>query len=389
MCFRKSFLFLLMILFPASLLGQVIPPERSEDGHIISADRIGSYYSVFPLAGYTSDEGLFGGGFVQRINYGIDVRPFLSNLKTDFTISTRRNIISKLEYERTRTFGTDIRSRIDFIGQRIRQGHYFGIGNDTEFSDALFDEGYYFYENREVYFNYQARNTLFDFGENGIGDIYGGFTISYVNGLVRGEASKYDDDRPPGFGKNRVNKLGAGVIADSRDNEFAPTRGIRYEAGFSTSTSLFGSNYSFSTVRGELRHFIQLFDNVVLAHKMEMKHNIGQAPFWAMPIIGNEDGLRGYHMNRFRGDSSVLNMLELRTWLFSVLDGNIRFGGQVFWDSGRVFSETDSNNFFDDWKHAYGFGGVLSLFNPDFFIRGDFGFSDETFRMYFGAGYIF
>lgn len=85
----------------------------------------------------------------------------------------------------------------------------------------------------------------------------------------------------------------------------------------------------------------------------------------------------------------MLSMTELRTWLFSVLEGRIRAGGQLFWDTGRVYSEEDSGRFFNDWKHSFGAGAALSLFNPDFIVRADAGFSDEAFRIYFGAGYVF
>ena len=382
-------IFLTFIVIATTVCAQEIPPERSEDGHIISADRIGSFYSVLPLAGYTSDLGLFGGGFIQRINYGIDVRPFLSTMKSDITVSTKGNIVSKVDYERTRLFGRNIRSRVDFIGQRIRRDYYFGIGNETQLSEDLYDDGYYYYDNRELYLNYQARWLIREYGTSGILDFFGSFTLSRVNGLTQGEETRYEEETPPGFGKNWVNKIGFGLVADNRENEFSPTSGIRYEVGFNTSSSIFGSDFSFSDVRVELRHYAELMNNVVLAHRLETRHNLGEAPFWALPVIGNQFGLRGYHRNRFRGDSSVLNMTELRTWLFSVFDGGVRIGTQAFWDTGRVFSDVDSNSFFDDWHHTFGFGGAITLFNPDFIVRGDVGFSNETMRIYFGAGYSF
>ena len=82
-------------------------------------------------------------------------------------------------------------------------------------------------------------------------------------------------------------------------------------------------------------------------------------------------------------------MTELRTWLFSVWKGRIRVGSQLFWDTGRVYSDEDSAQLFDDWKHSFGAGTAFSLFNPDFIVRADAGFSDEAFRIYFGAGYVF
>ena len=89
----KSQLFCLILFFLGStpLFAQVIPPDtgESEEPNI----RVGSEYSLLPIVGYTSDLGLFGGGLVQRISYGNNIRPFLSNLTADFTLSTKGNIV--------------------------------------------------------------------------------------------------------------------------------------------------------------------------------------------------------------------------------------------------------------------------------------------------------
>lgn len=378
--------FLVLSLIGISVTAQIIPPDRDP---LPPDAKIGSYYSVLPLAGYTSDLGLFGGGFIQRINYDINRKPFLSTLKADITFSTTGNIVSQMQYERTRLFGSDFRSRIDFIGQREREGHYFGIGNNTEFSDSFFREEGNFYENREFFLKYRIRQGISSFGENGQIDFFGDAIFWHVNGISNGDETLISEQMPPGLGKSRVTQAGFGFIADSRNNEFAPSNGIRYELGFNTSQSILGSNYSFSGLKGDFRHFQTLFGNVTLAHNLRMEHTFGTAPFWALPIIGNEAGLRGYYRNRFRGSSSILNIVEIRSWLFTVFSDRIRVGAQTFWDTGRVYSEFDSNAFFDDWKHTFGAGGVVTLFNPDLILRGDIGFSDETWRIYFGAGYIF
>ncbi|TVR15413.1 MAG: hypothetical protein EA391_10745 [Balneolaceae bacterium] len=366
--------------------GQVIPPDRDP---LPPDAKIGSYYSVLPLIGFSSDQGFIGGGFLQRINYDINRDPFLSTLKTDVTFSTRGDIISKLEYERTRLFGFELRSRLDFIGQRERKGHYFGIGNDSEFSTAAYDEGFNYYENREFFINYKVRQGVFEFGENGNLDFFGGLTFWHVNGLSTDDESLFFSDEPVGFGSARVVKAGLGFIADSRNSEFSPSSGMRYEVGFNKSQSFLLSDFNFSSLSGDFRHFLPLRRNITIAHRLVAEHTLGNAPFWALPVIGSENGLRGFHRNRFRGDSSVLSMLELRTWLFSVFDDRIDIGMQTFWDTGRVYSDFDSGAFFDDWKHVFGIGGAVTLLSPDLIVRGDIGFSNETWRIYFGAGYVF
>lgn len=389
MRFTRSHLFCLMLLIigTSPLSAQIIPPDRGESKE--PDIRVGTEYSLLPIVGYTSDLGLFGGGLVQRIGYGNNIHPFLSKLAADFTLSTKGNLVFDLDYERTKTFGTDLRSLIEFTGQKIRQGYYFGIGNGTEFSDTLYEDNFFFFENREFAFYYQVRKQIASFGEYGSLGLTGSVDVSYLNGLTRGETSKFAEDMPLGIGKSWANKTGIGFIADSRDSEFSPAQGIRYEVSYEVSSSIFGSDYAYSELEFDLRHYLKVFDGVVLANKLSVESIQGDAPFWDLSIIGGNEGLRGYHLDRFRGDQSVLHLLELRSWLVSVLHDEIRVGSQLFWDSGRVFSEFDSNDVFKNWKHSYGGGIMFTLFNPDLMLRADIGFSDEALRFYFGAGYIF
>jgi hypothetical protein len=385
---KKLFAFLLFVMGCLPMANaQLIPAENS--ARDIDQTRIGSHYSVFPLAGYSSDFGFYGGGFLQRMNYGVDERPFLSNTRLNGVISTKGNLEIDLEYERIRTFGADIRSKVEVVGLRLLQGHYFGIGNDTNFSESLFDSDFYFYERREFQFDYQARKRVHSYGEFGVMDAFTRVNIRHVNGVEKEDQTKYLIDQPEGFERGWVNSIGIGMIADTRNSEFDPERGYRYSLEFSKAIPFIGSDYTVASLSGDFRHYQTLFADIVFAHNFKFEHQTGDAPFWSKPVIGNEYGLRGFHWNRFRGSSSVLSMTELRTWLFTIWDGRIRAGGQLFWDTGRVYSENDSNRFFDDWKHSYGAGAALSLFNPDFIVRADAGFSDEAFRIYFGAGYVF
>ncbi|TVQ67693.1 MAG: hypothetical protein EA360_01665 [Balneolaceae bacterium] len=386
-CILFFFAFLLTNPAEAQVAGSDLPEDQ---GTGASALRIGSYYSVIPIAGYGSDFGFYGGGVLQRINYGIGVTPFLSNMKFDATLSTKGNFITKLDYERTEIFGKNLRTRLDFIGQIEKQGHFFGVGNDTPFSDSDFDDRYYFYENRELYINHQLRKRIFHFGEYGKTDLYSNLVFWQVNPVILSEETALFENQPAGIDKGRLMKAGIGIITDSRDSEFSPARGGRYDLLLNVVPGFSFLDYAYSEIRVDLRNYFSLFPSFVFAHRFKAEKVMGTAPFWALPILGNEYNLRGYHLNRFRGTGSLLSMSEARSWLFSVWEGQIRFGMQVFWDTGRVFSDFDeSGGVFKDWKHTFGVGGAFTLLNPDFIIRGDLGFSEETYRIYFGVGYTF
>lgn len=382
---RAIFLSIFLPLLTVShLYCQVLPQpaEETEESKV--------QLSLLPILGYTSDTSFIGGFFIQRIDYGTrSDQPFLSNFRGDLVASLKGDLMMKTVYDRTNTFQTDIRSNISFRLFRSQIAHYFGLGNDTDFSDELYDENFFFYEIRQVDFLYRGRKTIHEFGFDGKIDLFSNLKISYADASVREDVSRFSEEREQLQTSGWVNKLGVGVILDDRDSEFDPTEGFRYEAGAQASHSILGSDNNAVDVWLELLHYVEILPNIVIAQKIRTEHIIGDMPFWGLSTIGDEDGLRGYHLDRFRGKSSFLHVLEARTWLFSILNGEIKFGGQIFWDSGRVYSGADSNKFFTDWKHSYGFGGAVSLFSPDFIIRGDLGISEEAIRIYAGVGYIF
>ena len=84
-----------------------------------------------------------------------------------------------------------------------------------------------------------------------------------------------------------------------------------------------------------------------------------------------------------------MHNFELRTWLWESWDQIIRIGGQLFVDTGRILDNEGISKITQDLHVSYGFGGAMSLFTPDFFIRGDVGFSQEMRRVYISVGYAF
>lgn len=391
MLFRSGtiyFLFLFMIIMFQS--GQVIAQTVVTGlGDIDEEARV--RYSILPLAGYSSDTGLFGGAFFQRLNYGDDRHdPFLSNTKTALFASLRGEIEGLVVHEHTRAFKRELRSLAELEIFRSTMSNFFGIGNNTQFEKNLYQEDFYFFKNRKASITWRIRKTLAEYGFNGNFDLFTDLKVTYVDAAQTSESSTFaefafEEKNLSGW----TNMIGLGLIADDRDNEFNPTEGYRYEAGVSISHSALGGDFNFAFIWGELRNYAEIISGFVIAHKFRAEHITGNAPFWELSTLGNDISLRGYHLDRFRGQSSILNIFEARTWLFSIFDGEVRFGGQLFWDSGRVFSANDSPRIFNNWKHSYGAGGAISLFNPDFIVRGDVGISNETYRIYAGIGYIF
>ncbi len=374
---------LLLIGNRASLFAQGLPEESAQDSVQIH---------FFPVAAYTSDEGIIVGGALSRIDFRGGTKPFHSRFTTMPLFSTKGYISLNIKYQQTRLFNTPWRLLVNPYLYRIVNDNYFGIGNNTTFSNHLWNKGFYYIETLNLGLDVKATYPLFQSTSNNNVklQLQGGF--GYLEPHSKGDSTKFTLDNPNGLKGKWHNYIGAGLIWDNRNNEDLPTRGNWALVDVNFSPKIILNDYNNLDYKIQYVHYFSfhLIRDVVVAQRVSWHQMLGHAPFWYQPYLGDDQTLRGFPERRFIGKATMIYNLELRTWLFAIPSWHIRVGGQLFMDAGKIYETKDNyHHFFQHYKHTLGFGGSLSLFDPHFFIRGDFGFSKDLWRIYAGFGYMF
>jgi len=173
---------------------------------------------------------------------------------------------------------------------------------------------------------------------------------------------------------------GVGVVAawDTRDQTFFPNRGrydqvraIGYFEGL-------GSDFAFSTYEVDLRRYMALAPDRVIAVQMYGNFAAGDAPFYKLPALGGGNRLRGYYQGRYRDQDYVAAQVEYRTYFWG------RLGGVLFAGAGQVSPTLRLLTL--SGFHAAAGGGLRFLFNKaeKVNLRADVGFGRGTSGVYFG-----
>lgn len=378
---RKKLLFLpLLLLSTTSLFAQMMPEE-------IGSDSVTS--TIFPVVSYSSNEGVVGGVLFNRYDYRGNVQPFNNYLESSALVSTKGFIEFEARYEQTQTFGEDVRSLVDLFFHRFTTDQFFGIGNNTVFTDEQWNDDYYYFESIGFGLQYKLRRPVYA-DEKRQFDLMTGVGSEYNIPYVRQQESSFAESVPNGSEGGWVNVLNAGFIWENRNSEFDPHTGNRAEFELRFSPDLV-STYALTIARLELRQYFYLFNWLTIANRLEARTSGGNVPYWELSSLGNNETLRGYPLNRFQGNTSVAYNLEFRTWLVRFPRAyNLKFGSHVFTDFGRVLTGRDDfNDLFEGYHQTVGLGGTMSIFNPDFILRGEIGFSEDVSRIYIGIGYVF
>ena len=378
-CLIKRFLLLLGFLF-YTMFAQAQLIEQA------GADSVRKAF--FPVAGYSSDVGLMGGLIYSRYDYTGNIRPFNNYIKSTAIASTKGFIKFAGLYEQTQTFGTDTRSSYRLLFDRLANDNFFGIGNNTTYSEQQWEDEYYYFESIGFSFDISFRKPFYSDRDSRL-DLLAGLGTDYEIPYVRQTNSSFNQLMPNGSKGGFVNYLSTGFIWENRDNEFDPQSGNRAQLKIRFAPKYL-SEYALTTFRLDLRQYFYVFDFLTIANRLEARHAAGDVPYWRLPTLGDDYSLRGYPLNRFQGNSSISYNLELRSWMFTFPEYAVKIGVHLFTDAGRVFTEEDNAaDLFKDYKQTFGFGGALSLFSPDFILRGEMGFSEDVSRIYVGVGYTF
>ncbi len=363
----------------------VAPPEQEPGDSVVT--------HIVPAAAYASDIGLLGAVAISRYRYHPQASPFVSLTEMRLQASTKMYLDLRVIYEHTETLGRPIRSKWTLRTERHPYDNYFGIGNSTVFDSDMWRDQYYYYDVMRADFSWQGRKNVYrPLYREATLDVTGYAGIGYEQ-PVENRDNLINDDLPTGIGGGWTNRLGIGMIWENRDNDYAATRGNRFEIRAKWAPPFLLSDYPMALIDADIRQFVTIptsWLHPVLALRAAGSHAFGNIPYWNMPYLGDDQTIRGYPVYRFRGDAAVFYNIELRTWLYEHPYLEFNFGIHAFHDSGRVFTAGDGvRELFRDYHRTFGGGIAMALFDPGFIVRFDAGFSEEMYRLYMNIGYMF
>ena len=181
-----------------------------------------------------------------------------------------------------------------------------------------------------------------------------------------------------------VSGLGLSFTYDTRNNAFAPDRGMMLQFHLSHFSQIFGSKYEYTNYVIDLRKFLTIYKRQVLALQAYGFFNSGKVPLRSLASLGGANSMRGYYDGRYRDKNQCILQAEYRIPLFW------RLGCVVFGDMGNVGNKlTDLN--FQCLKYSYGGGLRVALSKSEKLnLRLDYGIGHGKAKgFYFQLGEAF
>ena len=348
-------------------------------------------YGFLPGFSYNSDNGINIYLELQRFVYNKEVLPFQSFGKYWFNYSGIGAYTLSIYHDEVQTFGTDKRSAIDFLVSQ-NYGNYFpGYTVGGGFSKERFDTTS-FYQFNSFLLNIGVATRVPISAISGINrtDVKVSLRVVHENPFDLEPNSFMATHRPKGWDGSTYTFFELGYLKENRDNEFRSKNGNLVALSFKASVPVL-SNSVIGQVYSEFRVFkevtkVETLPEVVLAQRFLLNQTIGDIPYWFAPSLGGSGSIRGYIYRRFVGKGVLQSNTEIRSWLFKLPWLDSQVGISAFTDNGIVYDSS-----FKDFQRAstIGFGGFMSVFNRDFILKYEMGFSKEGVGVYVGSGFSF
>jgi len=284
----------------------------------VAASRANTVY--LPVLGYTPDTSLMLGVALLRFFYldppGSGTRP--SVFSPTFIYTTRNQVMIFM--------GTDL----NWGGGRNHAGvfpsyvkfpdSFYGIGREV----SLDDEEDYTPEQIKVDLAFDRRL----WSELRLGATY----TLLRHRLVKVESGgQLASGQVRGVEKSTVSAPGLSLAWDTRDHTWDPRRGLWLQVNGRWARGGLGSDDDFNEYTADLRGYLPVGRTTVLAGQILGARLEGDIPFFMLPKLGGEYGLRGYRGGLYRDGVRLLGRAEIRR------DGIWkRLGGVVFAGIGDV-----------------------------------------------------
>lgn len=339
-----------------------------------------AYNTYLPLA-YISSSKDFGLGIKAGVGYTrqrFGKKDYSDKHSIQLAVSTENIFVFSYSGKIRHLIG-----RWDMSMEALAADHYyftyfFGIGNDTEKDDDLFDQDYYRTSYNSYQFTAGLDHQFWDGNDSNLS-----FEIHYENNQEQFDDSTIikDPEFPQdilGAEDTNIFEVILGLDLDFRNRTSLPDQGMRLAINHQSGllTNMGNSHYGVS--QGSLEGYIStsLRRPITLGVKLGGSWSYGNVPFYKLKYLGQTNNLRGYLRNRFTGKSTVFLNTELR-WELSEFRTSwfpIRFGLSGFYDTGRVYSEFDLTN---NWHQGYGGGIYFIPVKEEFSLNLSLAYSEE------------
>lgn len=196
-------------------------------------------------------------------------------------------------------------------------------------------------------------------------------------GEVISTPARLSDGTVPGSDGGLYSGLGLFLRYDTRDRYTYPANGNFSTIKLMGYHKYLGSDVNFLQLDLDFRHYLELFNDVIIAVQFKMEFNFGDVPFTMMPEVGGAEMLRGYPEGIYRDKNAFFFQTELRLPLYW------RFGWVVFFSVGDVFNEFEDLSK-DLIKYSGGIGLRFTVDKQERInVRADFGMTPEGGNIYF------
>ena len=361
-----------------------------------------------PIIGGDSDVGV-AFGVIGTLSYFADgIEPYRWNMDLVLTASIKQgptgpelaqqNYLAQLDLPKL--LGGKLRLNPEVSYNHTINYGYFGLGNASSgapVTTGLNPGRYYEWSDSFVQIRSSARVTI-------EGPWSAEFAAQYLYvdpGAYDGSLLQADSQRAVGsgspylYGTRPLSKpaVAAGFAFDSRDNEIFPHRGffdeigVRYEQGIP-----FDDGVRYAEAGAILRGYVPLAGPLVLAGRLVANLQFGNVPFYDLfqagpfdqkEMPGGSAGIRGVPVGRYLGPIKVIGNVELRAMLFqfTLLNQKISIGDDIFFDTGRVWSDYSFRSPLDGSGIGLKFGvggGFYLLWGQAAMLRVEAGYSPDA-----------
>ncbi len=203
------------------------------------------------------------------------------------------------------------------------------------------------------------------------------FDVQYDKGGL------FDKERILGRNGYHITGLGLSFTYDTRNNAFSPSKGTMMQFWFDHFMSWLGSDYQYTSYTLDIRRFIRIYKDQVLALQAYGLFTARDVPLRSLAALGGSNSMRGYYAGRFRDKNQGVLQAEYRVPIYGRL-GAVGFAG--FGNVGPELKDVD----FKDLKYSYG-GGVRIALNKTekLNLRLDYGLGQHSQGFYLQLGEAF